>query len=84
MNREEADVIIDHLAQITVLYALTVSIIRALPHELQARTLQQFDEEVAIVKTMLLNSTHPEALIRAFDKHVQIVNDLRLDISKNL
>jgi hypothetical protein len=56
---------------------LTVSLLRAMPADMQARTFAEWDLETNVAKTALLNFAIPDEIGSAFDRHVESLNDLR-------
>lgn len=67
----------DHKAHLMALQCLANSIMRALPVNVQADVLREWDTETEAAKTMFLNSKAPDGLLHAFDQHVKNWNDLR-------
>jgi len=65
--------------EILAMSNLVLSIVRALPIDLQAKVLTEFDKEREITKTVLLNSSAPDDVLRSFDNIVEAFNKLRLD-----
>lgn len=61
------------------LQALATAILRALPPEVLASALAQWDMEKEVAKTVLLNSQAPDDVIEGFDTIASAVDALRID-----
>jgi hypothetical protein len=56
---------------------LIISLLRAFPLDHRSVALREFDTECDIARTVLLNSSVPEVLLKSFENHVGAVNGLR-------
>lgn len=77
-ENEIIEAINDHKGHVIAVQALATAIFRALPIGVQASALAEWDIEVEVAKTVLLNSNAPDDLVSAVDRHVDVVNQLRL------
>lgn len=73
-----AEVVNDHKAELLALQCMVMALVRALPTNLQAEVLEQWDSEKEVARTILLNTSAPEALLQAFDRYVSAFDDQRL------
>lgn len=64
--------------ELTALTCLARALLMALPTDLQARALAEFDVETSIARDALVNSPLPDQVLDAFDHHVAVANSLRL------
>ena len=84
MDRENEliDALNDHKGQILALQSLVVSLLRALPTHTQATAIAEWEIEIEVAKTVLLNSSTPEEVVKAYDYYVTQVNNLRASRGK--
>lgn len=77
-ENEIIEAINDHKGHLIAVQAFAIAVFRALSVEGQAAALAEWDTEVEVAKTVLLNSNAPDDLVSAVDRHVDVVNQLRL------
>jgi hypothetical protein len=51
-----------------MLQSLTISLLRAMPLDMRARVLSEWDKETEIAKTVFLNNSIPDQFSDAYDK----------------
>ncbi len=67
----------DHKGHILAVQAFAIAVFRALPVEAQARALVEWDTEIEVAKTTLLNSSAPDDLVAAVERYADALNQLR-------
>ncbi len=72
-----ADVVNDQKGELMALQCLVISILRALPRDMQAKVLAEFDRETVIGRGVLRHSDTPKAVAAGFDRYVEHLNRLR-------
>jgi hypothetical protein len=74
-----ADVVNDQKGELMGLQCLVISILRALPADMQARVLAEFDRETVIGAGVLRHSDTPTTVAKGFARYVDHLNALRKD-----
>lgn len=73
-----AEIINEHKAELLALQCMMMALVRSLPTSAQADVLVQWDSEKEVARTILLNTSAPDALLQAFDRYVKIFDDQRV------
>jgi hypothetical protein len=71
-----AEVVNDHKAELVALQCMMRALIRALPTTLQAEVLAQWDSEKEAARTMLLNTSAPDDLLKTFECHLEVLDGI--------
>ena len=69
----------DQKGELMALECLVVSLLRAMPHETQAKVLAEFDRETCIGRGILRHFELPKDVAQGFDRYVEHLNKLRKD-----
>ena len=72
-----ADVVNDQKGELMALQCLVVSLLRAMPAEMQAKALAEFDRETVIGAGVLRHSETPPEVAQGFARYVENLNKLR-------
>ncbi|MEO5700342.1 MAG: hypothetical protein ABIS17_04465 [Casimicrobiaceae bacterium] len=72
-----ADVVNDQKGELMALQCLVISLLRAMPADMQARALAEFDRETVIGAGVLRHSELPKAVAEGFSRYVEHLNMLR-------
>jgi hypothetical protein len=72
-----ASVVNDQKGELMAMQCLVISILRALPRDLQAKVLAEFDRETVIGRGVLRHSETPAEVGQGFDRYVEHLNRLR-------
>lgn len=72
-----ADVVNDQKGELMALQCLVISLLRAMPADMQAKALAEFDRETVIGAGVLRHSELPKAVAEGFARYVEHLNRLR-------
>ncbi len=72
-----ADVVNDQKGELMALQCLVISLLRAMPAEMQAKALAEFDRETVIGSGVLRHSELPKEVAAGFARYVEHLNKLR-------
>ena len=72
-----ADVVNDQKGELMALQCLVISLLRAMPPEMQAKALAEFDRETVIGRGVLRHSETPKEVEVGFARYVDHLNKLR-------
>lgn len=76
-TEEIASAVNDQKGELMALQCLVVSLLRAMPSEMQAKALIEFDLETAIGRDVLRQSQLPKEVADGFSRYVENLNKLR-------
>lgn len=72
-----ASVVNDQKGELMALQCLVISLLRAMPAEMQGKALAEFDRETTIGRGVLRHSEIPKDVAQGFDRYVEHLNSLR-------
>ncbi len=72
-----AAVVNDQKGELMALQCLVISLLRAMPAEMQAKALAEFDRETVIGAGVLRHSETPKPVGEGFERYVHHLNSLR-------
>lgn len=72
-----AGVVNDQKGELMALQCLVISLLRAMPPDLQAKALAEFDRETSIGRGVLRHSDMPKEVETGFSRYVDHLNKLR-------
>lgn len=72
-----ANVVNDQKGELMALQCLVISLLRAMPAEMQAKALSEFDRETVIGAGVLRHSDLPKEVAEGFHRYVEHLNKLR-------
>jgi hypothetical protein len=72
-----AGVVNDQKGELMALQCLVISLLRAMPPEMQAKALAEFDRETSIGWGVLHHSDMPKEVEKGFSRYVEHLNKLR-------
>ena len=72
-----AEVVNDQKGELMALQCLVISLLRAMPPDMQAKALAEFDRETVIGQGVLRHSETPKEVGEGFSRYVDHLNKLR-------
>lgn len=72
-----AAVVNDQKGELMAMQCLVISLLRAMPPEMQAKALAEFDRETVIGRGVLRHSDMPKEVETGFSRYVEHLNKLR-------
>src|SRR5512141_1116650 len=72
-----AAVVNDQKGELMAMQCLVISLLRAMPGEMQAKVLAEFDRETVIGAGVLRHSETPKQVSEGFERYVRHLNSLR-------